>query len=129
MELTWAAGKPGDEDTLLSFQSDTGGAYHGRLEQGPNVLAQSGDPRRSAQDSKEAAALWDVNAAIREAEFGRTAAAKQAVTNCFGALAPGRDVNVLAALALARAGDVSRAKSLIRELEKKLPIQYSLLKH
>jgi hypothetical protein len=37
------------------------------------------------------------------------------------ALSPGRDVNVLGALALARIGDVPRAKVLAQELETNYP--------
>jgi hypothetical protein len=68
-------------------------------------------------DSKETAALWQVNAALREAELGDTASAKQGVTAAL-ALSPGRDVRVVAALALARMGDAPRATALVGELER-----------
>jgi hypothetical protein len=68
-------------------------------------------------DSKETAALWQVNAALREAEFSNTAAAKQGVEAALP-LAPGRDVKVLAALALARIGETARAKRIVDDLEK-----------
>ena len=58
-----------------------------------------------------------VSEALREAEFGNSAAAKQGVAAAL-ALSPGRDVKCLSALALARAGDASRAQSLAEELEK-----------
>jgi hypothetical protein len=54
-------------------------------------------------------------AALREAEVGNASQAKQGVAAAL-ALAPGRDVKVLAAMALARVGDVARAKSLAEEL-------------
>ena len=68
-------------------------------------------------DSKETAALWQVNAALREAEFGNIAAAKQGVGAAL-ALAPGRDVRLFAALALARIGETAGAKAIVEELEK-----------
>jgi hypothetical protein len=68
-------------------------------------------------DAKETAAVWQANAALREAEFGNVAQAKEGVAKAL-ALAPGRDVRVLAALALARAGEPARAKTLLAELEK-----------
>ena len=37
------------------------------------------------------------------------------------ALAPGRDVKVLAALTLARVGDTDRAKAMVEQLEKSDP--------
>jgi eukaryotic-like serine/threonine-protein kinase len=114
-QLAWVAGKPGDEDMLFSAQSDTE-AYYGRLAKARDFSRRARDSAARA-DSKETAALWQVNAALREAEFGNAEEAKQDVAAAL-ALAPGRDVKVLAALTLARAGDVARAKAMFVELEK-----------
>ena len=62
-------------------------------------------------------AIWQANAALREAEFGNAATAKQQVDAAL-ALAPGRDVKVLAAMTLARAGDTARATKIVEQLEK-----------
>jgi hypothetical protein len=113
--VAWAAGKPGTEDLLLSFQSDTK-AYHGQLAKARDFSRRAVDAAVRS-DSKETAGLWQVIAALREAEFGNLAAAKQGVATAL-ALSPGRDVKCLSALALARAGDASRAQSLAEELEK-----------
>ncbi len=59
-------------------------------------------------------------ALLREAEVGNTGSARQGVTTAL-ALSQGRDVKVLAALALARIGDASRAKRLLAELENGYP--------
>ena len=117
-QLAWSAGKPGDEDPLLSAQSDTE-AYYGRLAKARDFSRRAIDSALRA-DSKETAALWQVNAALREAEFGNAAAAKQGVVTALG-LAPGRDVKVLAALALARVGETARAKTMVEELGKSNP--------
>ena len=117
-ELTWAAGKPGDEDPLLSAQSDTD-AYYGRLNKARDFSRRAVDSAVRAE-SKETAALWQVNAALREAEFGNPAQAKSGVAAAL-ALAPGRDVNVLGALALARAGEGARARSIVEALQKGNP--------
>jgi serine/threonine protein kinase/tetratricopeptide (TPR) repeat protein len=114
-QVAWAAGKPGTEDLLLSFQSDTK-AYHGQLAKARDFSRRAVDAAVRS-DSKETAGLWQVIAALREAEFGNLAAAKQGVATAL-ALSPGRDVKCLSALALARAGDASRAQSLAEELEK-----------
>ena len=114
-QVAWAAGKPGTEDLLLSFQSDTE-AYHGQLTKARDFSRRAVDAAVRS-DSKETAGLWQVNAALREAEFGNAEAARQDVTAAL-ALSPGRDVKVFAALALARAGDATRAKPLVEELEK-----------
>ncbi len=108
-QVAWAAGKPGSEDILLSFHSDTE-AYFGQLAKARDLSRRAVDAA-VRDDSKETAALWQVNAALREAEFGNGAAAKQAVTEAL-ALAPGRDVKLFAALALARAGETARAKAI-----------------
>ncbi len=118
-QLAWAAGKPGEEDPLLSAQSDTE-AYYGRLAKALDFSRRAVDSAVRA-DSKEAAALWQVNSALRQAEFGNIAMAKQGVTAAL-ALAPGRDVKVLGALTLARVGDTTRAKTMITALEKSEPL-------
>jgi len=71
-------------------------------------------------DSQEPAALWQVNAALREAEFGLPAEARQGVASAL-ALDPGRDVKIMAALALARIGETAQAKRLVEELEESYP--------
>jgi len=118
-QLAWGAGKPGAEDPLLAAQSDTE-AYYGRLTKARDYSRRAADSAVRA-DSKETAALWQVTAALREAEFGNVAAAKQDVGSAL-ALAPGRDVKVLSALALARVGDVARTKAMVEQLEKSDPL-------
>jgi len=118
-QLAWGAGKPGVEDLLLSAQSDME-AYYGRLTKARDFSRRAVDSAVRA-DSKETAALWQVNAALREAEFGNAAPAKQGVAAAL-ALAPGRDVKVLAALTLARVGDAARAKAMVQALEKSDPL-------
>lgn len=119
-QVAWAAGKPGDEDMLLSFQSDTE-AYSGHLSKARDFSRRAVDAA-VRNDSKETAAIWQMNAALREAEFGNLAAAKQDAAAAL-ALSPGRDVEVLAALALARSGENTRAQAIVAELEKKYPSQ------
>jgi hypothetical protein len=116
-------GKPGDEDALLSAQSDTE-AFHGRL------LKAREYSRRAIQsaiqaDAKETAALWQANAAFREAEFGNSLLARQDAAAAL-ALAPGRDVEVLAALAFARAGNSAQAESLADKLDREFSLNTSL---
>lgn len=116
-QLAWAAGKPGDEDFLLSLQSDTE-AYYGRLGKARDFTRRAVNSAVRAQSS-ETAALWQVNSALREAELGNAASAKQGVMSAVG-LSAGRDVELIAALTLARAGD-TQAKAMALELEKNYP--------
>lgn len=100
---------------MLSEQSDTD-AYYGRMEKAREFTRRAVASAINA-DSKETAAAWQVNAALREAEVGNIAPARQGVAAAL-ALSPGRDVKVLASLALARNGDMARATALADELKK-----------
>jgi tetratricopeptide (TPR) repeat protein len=117
-QVAWAAGKPGDEDLLLSAQSDTE-AYYGRMSKAREFSRRAVESAIRA-DSKETGALWQLNAAMREAELGNAVSAKEDVVGAL-ALSSGRDVKIGAALTLARIGDALRAKALAEELEKTYP--------
>ncbi len=67
---------------------------------------------------KEPAADWEANAALREALFGNAAQARQRAAAAL-AIAPGRDVQGMAALTLAIAGDAARARVLADDLAKR----------
>ncbi len=116
--VSWGAGKPGEEDFLLSAQADTEASF-GRLMAARDYTRRASDSAVRA-DSKETAALWQVVAALREAEFGNASVAAQDVGAAL-TLSQGRDVRVVAALTLARAGNVARAGTMLEELEKANP--------
>ncbi len=117
-QVAWGTGKPGDEDPLLSAQSDTE-AYYGCLIKAREFSSRAVNSAKHA-DAKETAALWEANAALREAEFGNSALARNDVATAL-ALAPGRDVEVLSALAYARAGNILPAQELVDKLNKEFP--------
>jgi serine/threonine protein kinase/tetratricopeptide (TPR) repeat protein len=122
-QLAWATGKPGMEDALLSVHSDTE-AFAGRLEKARELSRQAADVAKR-NDQKETAALWLLNAALREAEVGNTAQARQQATSTL-ALASTRDLQVLAALAFARGGDTARAQTMADDLNKREPLNTML---
>jgi tetratricopeptide (TPR) repeat protein len=66
-----------------------------------------------------------LNLALREAEFGDSEKARQDTKDGL-ALASTRDVQTVAAIALARIGDSLRAKALADELGKQFPLNSSL---
>jgi tetratricopeptide (TPR) repeat protein len=72
------------------------------------------------KNENEIAAIYLGNAALREAEFGNSSRALEIVDSA-RRLSSSRDVSILAALALARAGSVQRAQSLSGELAKANP--------
>jgi tetratricopeptide (TPR) repeat protein len=117
-QVAWGAGKPGEEDPVLSFQSDTE-AYYGRLGRAREFSRRAVDSAVRAS-SNETAALWQANSSLREAEFGEQEQAKQRAKAAL-ALSRGRDVKVVAALALARCGDSAATRVLVEALEKSYP--------
>jgi hypothetical protein len=116
--VAWAAGRPGEEDQMLNSHADTM-AYYGRMAKARDLARQAADSAVRA-DAKETAAQWLAFQAEREAEVGNAAAARQVVARAL-ALAPGRDVKVLSALALARAGDSAQARAIMEGLKKSEP--------
>jgi eukaryotic-like serine/threonine-protein kinase len=118
-QVTWAMGKPGAEDILLSAESDTH-AYHGRLEKA-RELSQLAENSARHNDSKETAAFWQGNDALREAEFGEIIEARQQAQQAL-ALAPGRDVWVEAGLTFARVGDIAEAEQQADHLNQEFPL-------
>ncbi len=111
-------GKPGEEDTMLVMQSATE-AYYGRLSKAREFSLRAVDSARKSE-AKEMAARWQAYSALPEVEFGNTAQARQLIAAAL-ALAPGRNVRVLAVLALARTGDAAQAQKLVDELNRELP--------
>jgi tetratricopeptide (TPR) repeat protein len=119
-QLNWGIGKPVVEEFMLSAQSDTE-AYFGRLSQAREFSRRAVESA-AHNDAKEPAALLQAEAAMHEAELGNPAQARQAA-NAALALAPGgRDVEILAALALARAGDAARVQTVIDKLSSDFPL-------
>jgi len=117
-QLAWAAGRSGEEDWLLSAQSDTE-TYFGRLSKAREFSQLAAESALRA-DAKETAALWKANAGLREAELGNAGAARQYALAAL-ALVAGRDVSSLAALALARSGDAVRAQKIAVTLNREFP--------
>ena len=104
----WATGKP-EEDGQLSDESDTE-AYYGRL-QNARELTRRAVELAKQNGSTDTAALWQVNEALREAEFGNTALARKAAADAMS-LSPKSNIELLAALALARSGDTVQSSAL-----------------
>jgi len=117
-QLAWAAGKAGAEDNLLSIASDTE-AYYGRNAKALELSRRAIDSARH-NDQKESAAEWQMEAALRESEMGNSAEARQQVQAAL-ALASNHDSRILAALALARAGDSAQAARMADDLAKQYP--------
>ena len=122
-QVAWAAGKPGAEDLLLSQQSRTE-AFSGHLGKAREFSRRAFESARRAEE-KETAALLRMGAALREADFGNLNQARQE-TAAAVALASSRNVQILEALTLARAGDAARAQEIADELGKQFPLDTML---
>jgi serine/threonine protein kinase/tetratricopeptide (TPR) repeat protein len=114
-QQAWAKGKAGIEDYMLSIQSDTE-AYFGRLVKSRGFSGRAAEAAKR-NNRQETAAQWLLNAALREAEVGNAAQTREQVTALL-TLSSSRELQILAALALARAGDVARAQRLTVELSR-----------
>ncbi len=117
-QMAWSAGRSGAEDVLLSFASDTE-AFYGHLSKA-RTLSRRAIDSAGRSDQKETAAGWQINAALREAEFGNSLRARRASSSAL-AIASTRDVQILAALASARAGAIVAAQEMAQDLARRFP--------
>jgi hypothetical protein len=117
-DLAWAAANPDVEDDFFNLQSDTA-AYSGHRREAFTLSRRAAEVARR-KDENETAAVYVANAALREAEFGNSARAVEMADSALK-LASSRDVSILAALALARAGSPQRAQTLSAELARNNP--------
>jgi eukaryotic-like serine/threonine-protein kinase len=118
-QANWAADKPGWSDVLFSYQSDTE-AFFGHLRRAREFSERAVEAaQRNGQ--KETAVLWEMSAALREAEFGNLARAREQSASAL-TRASTKAPQALVALALARAGDSTQAEKVADELEKLFPL-------
>jgi pentatricopeptide repeat protein len=121
-QVSWSQDKP-IKDSYLGMQSDTE-AFFGHLQKARELSARAvGGSRHNGQN--EAAAEWRMDSALREAEFGNADRARHE-TNSALLHASTRDTQILAALALARAGDPARARKMADELAREFPMNTML---
>ena len=118
-QLSWAAGKPGMEDALLAHQAEVE-AFSGHLAKAREFSRRAVDSAEHADD-REDAAKNQMNAALREVEFGNGALVRSEAVSAL-ARSSTTDIRVLVALALARAGDSDRAQKMVDELQKENPL-------
>ena len=117
-QAVWSAGRPNADDLLLSPESDTE-AFSGQLTKARELSRRASESAQQVGE-KEAAVGREMNAALREAEFGNAAQARKQIESAL-ALDSSLDTQILAALAFARAGDSERAQKMAEELEKQNP--------
>ncbi len=117
-QVAWSAGKPGVENMLLANEADTA-AYSGRLGKAREFSRRAVASAERAEE-KETAAGYEADAALREALAGNADETRQQAAAALG-LSTGRDVQYGAALALAFAGDTTKAQALADDLANRFP--------
>jgi serine/threonine protein kinase/tetratricopeptide (TPR) repeat protein len=122
-QVSLVSGKPGAEDLLFSAEADTE-AFYGR-NQRAHEFSRQATASAAQNDLNETAALWQLNSALREAEFGNSDQARKDVGASL-AIASTRNAETIAALTLARAGDVSAAQKLADKLIKQFPLDTAI---
>jgi tRNA A-37 threonylcarbamoyl transferase component Bud32/tetratricopeptide (TPR) repeat protein len=119
-EQGWFAARPEVENFGLSLASDTEG-FGGRLGKARELTRRAVDSAIRA-DSNEMGAVWEENAALREAAFGNAAEARQEAAAGLK-LYPGSEVvEEEAGLAYAMAGETGKAEALGAEINKEHPL-------
>jgi eukaryotic-like serine/threonine-protein kinase len=118
-QVNWAMGKPSAEGWMLSLESDTQ-AWYGRLKKSRELSHQAVESSRH-NDEREPAALWQANAAIREALFGNEEVARDGAAAALDLAPESRDAEAQSALAFALAGDSTLAQSRADDLNKRFP--------
>jgi serine/threonine protein kinase/tetratricopeptide (TPR) repeat protein len=119
-EQQWYASQPEYEYFGLSLASDTA-AYGGFLSKARELTKQAVDSAIRV-DSKENGAIWQANAAVREAAFGNATEARQSAAEALKLAPATQGVEVESALAFAMAGDAARAESMAQDLGKRFPL-------
>jgi eukaryotic-like serine/threonine-protein kinase len=117
-QVAWARGKEGIEDVLLAMDSDTA-AYRGQLRKADDLTRQAATLAERA-DEKETAAIYIAQGALHQSLLGNPADAKKQAAQAL-AISNGRDVQFMAAAALAFAGEAAKAESLADDLNKRFP--------
>lgn len=117
-QVTWASGKPGSEDVLLGFESNTM-AYFGQLEKARYSSRRAVESAVQAEKT-EVAAGYQAEAALREALFGNAVEARLLAAKALS-LSDGREVEYESALALALSGNTAKARSLADDLARRFP--------
>jgi tetratricopeptide (TPR) repeat protein len=119
-QLEWLEKQPQYEGKGLGLEADTE-AYAGHLRKARELTRRAVDASLRA-DSKDDAAMWWFNSALREAWCGNRREAREAAFEALKVQPENRAVKLEAALALAMVGDTAGAESLEQDLGKRFPL-------
>ena len=117
-QAAWAAGRTAVEPLFLWNQSETA-AFLGRVS-AARELARRSLESAMRTNQNEFSAEVHLEAALRDVDIGDRSKARQHIASAL-ALASTRDVQALAALALARVGQTSESQRIVEHLAAKYP--------
>ena len=118
-----AADKPEISEILLISRAQTQ-ACRGHFGEMRRLVGQAIELATTLREN-ERAATWQAYGALFEAELGDRGEARQQAASALR-LSDGRDTRILAALALARAGDTQRAQMVADKLMQEFPLDTTL---
>jgi DNA-binding winged helix-turn-helix (wHTH) protein/tetratricopeptide (TPR) repeat protein len=110
--------KPGADD-WMSNAAGFVSAYSGHLQEARTMSRRAADLARKAE-RRDTEALYEADAAMREALFGNVSTARQRALDAL-ALSKSRDAEYEVAFELAFSGDVSRSQELTEDLSRRFP--------
>lgn len=110
--------KPGVDDWMSNAEAFVL-AYSGHLGEARKMSQRAADLARKAE-RRDTEALYETDAAMREALFGNALAARRRAEDAIE-LSKSRDVEYGAAFALALSGDSSRSQGLTEDLSRRFP--------
>ena len=110
--------KPGYEDQILNFESDSA-AYAGHLAKG-RELSEAAVASAEHAGEKELAAGYAAESALRDALTGNAKVAKLQASRALS-MSDGSQVEAVAAIALALAGQATQAERVAADLSKRFP--------
>lgn len=110
--------KPGSDDWMSNAEGFVS-AYSGHLQEARKMSRRAADLARKAE-RRDTEALYEADAAMREALFGNVSTARQRALDAL-ALSKSRDAEYEVAFELAFSGDVSRSQELTEDLSRRFP--------
>jgi eukaryotic-like serine/threonine-protein kinase len=119
-DAAWFGNQLDVQNEVLSFESDTK-AFQGRFAEATELTRRAVDLAVRAENP-EGAATWRANAALREAAFGASAAARRDAEAAVKLAPDNRDVEAEATLAMAWTGDRMVVGKLRSAMEKRFPM-------
>ena len=119
-EAAWFEDKPQFQHELLSEEADAQ-AYAGHLVRAREITSQAVQSALRT-DNNEQAAGWQLNSAWREDLFGNTQEAHEQTIRALTIAPDSREDEAVAAILLARTGDVAKASAIEKDLEKRYPV-------